>query len=91
MKERPSLNQSVREVYNLDQADVETLFIAPDSPWGNGYAESFNGKVCDELLKGKLFLSSAEVSWVVDRWRLNYTYHRPRSPLGYQTPAAFST
>lgn len=44
----------------LDQADVKTLYIAPGSPWENGYVESFNGKLRDELLNGGLFLSLAE-------------------------------
>jgi putative transposase len=74
----------------LDQADVTTLFIAPGSPWENGYVESFNGKLRDELLNGELFLSLAEARWVVDRWRLDYNHHRPHSSLKYQTPAAFA-
>ena len=74
----------------LNQADVETLFIAPGSPWENGYVESFNGKFRDELLNGELFLSLAEARWVVDRWRLDYNHHRPHSSLEYQTPAAFA-
>jgi len=74
----------------LDQADVDTLFIAPGSPWENGYVESFNGKFRDELLNGELFLSLAEVRWIVDRWRLDYNHHRPHSSLDYQTPAAFA-
>jgi transposase InsO family protein len=74
----------------LDQADVKTLFIAPGSPWENGYVESFNGKLRDELLNGELFLSLAEARWVIDRWRLDYNHRRPHSSLDYQTPAAFA-
>ena len=74
----------------LDQADVQTLFIAPGSPWENGYVESFNGKLRDELLNGELFLSLAEGRWVIDRWRLDYNHRRPHSSLDYQTPAAFA-
>jgi len=74
----------------LDQADVETLFIAPGSPWENGYVESFNGKFRDELLNRELFLSLAEARWVVDRWRLDYNHCRLHSSLDYQTPAAFA-
>jgi putative transposase len=74
----------------LEQADVKTLFIAPGSPWENGYVESFNGKLRDELLNGELFLSLAEARWVVDRWRLDYNHQRIHSSLGYQTPAAFA-
>ena len=74
----------------LGQADVQTLFIAPGSPWENGYVESFNGKLRDELLNGELFLSLAEARWVIDRWRLDYNHRRPHSSLDYQTPAAFA-
>ena len=74
----------------LKQANVQTLFIAPGSPWENGYVESFNGKLRDELLNGELFLSLAEARWVIDRWRLDYNHHRPHSALDYQTPAAFA-
>ena len=59
----------------LDQADVKTLFITPGSPWENGYVESFNGKLRDELLNQELFLSLEEARWVVDRWRLDYNHH----------------
>ena len=74
----------------LKQANVQTLFIAPGSPWENGYVESFNGKLRDELLNGELFLSVAEARWVIDRWRLDYNHHRLHSSLDYQTPAAFA-
>jgi putative transposase len=74
----------------LKQANVQTLFIAPGSPWENGYVESFNGKLRDELLNGELFLSVAEARWVIDRWRLDYNHHRLHSALNYQTPAAFA-
>ncbi len=74
----------------LDQADVTTLFIAKGSPWENGYVESFNGKLRDELLNRELFLSLAEARWVVDRWRLDYNHRRPHSSLEYRTPAAFA-
>ena len=74
----------------LDQADVETLYVAPGSPWENGYVERFNGKLRDELLNGELFLSMAEARWVIDRWRLDYNHHRSHSALDYQTPATFA-
>ena len=74
----------------LDRADVKTLFIAKGSPWENGYVESFNGKLRDELLNRELFLSLEEARWVIDRWRLDYNHHRLHSALDYQTPAAFA-
>jgi len=74
----------------LDQAGVGTLFIAKGSPWENGYIESFNGKLRDELLNRELFLSLQEARWVIDRWRIDYNHHRPHSALDYRTPAAFA-
>ena len=74
----------------LDRAGVVTLFIAKGSPWENGYVESFNSRLRDELLDRELFLSLADARWVVDRWRLDYNHHRPHSSLDYQTPAAFA-
>jgi putative transposase len=74
----------------LDQAAVKTLFIAKGSPWENGYVESFNGKLRDELLNRELFLSLNEARWVIDRWRLDYNHRRIHSALDYQTPAAFA-
>ena len=74
----------------LERADVRTLFIAKGSPWENGYVESFNGKLRDELLNRELFLSLEEARWVTDRWRLDYNHHRIHSALDYQTPAAYA-
>jgi len=74
----------------LDQAGVGTLFIAKGSPWENGYVESFNGKLRDELLNRELFLSLDEARWVIDRWRLDDNHHRRHSALDYETPAAFA-
>jgi len=74
----------------LERAEVTTLFIAKGSPWENGYIESFNGKLRDELLNRELFLSLQEARWVIDRWRLDYNHHRIHSALDYLTPAAFA-
>ena len=74
----------------LERADVKTLFIAKGSPWENGYVESFNGKLRDELLNREIFLSLAEARWVTDRWRADYNHRRPHSALDYQTPAAYA-
>ncbi len=56
----------------LERAGVETLYIAPGSPWENGYIESFNSKFRDELLNRELFLSVNELRYVADRWRMDY-------------------
>ncbi len=56
----------------------------------NGYVESFNGTLRDELLNREIFLSLEEARWVTDRWRLDYNHHRIHSSLDYQTPAAYA-
>ena len=74
----------------LERASVGTLYIQKASPWENGYVESFNGKLRDELLNRELFLSLAEARYVLDEWRLEYNNRRPHSGIGWQTPAAFA-
>jgi transposase InsO family protein len=73
----------------LEYAGVKTLFVAPGSPWENGYVESFNSKLRDELLDRELFLHIDELRYVVDRWRMDYNHYRPHSSLDYMAPAAF--
>ena len=67
------------------------MYVAPGSPWENGYVESFNGKFRDELLNRELFLSLDELRYVVNRWRMDYNHYRPHSSLGYMAPAAFAS
>jgi putative transposase len=74
----------------LEKAAVKTLYIAPGSPWENGYAESFHSRLRDELLDAELFTSLAEAKHLATQWRLEYNHRRPHSSLGYQTPAAFA-
>lgn len=74
----------------LAQAGVETLYIEPGSPWENGYSESFNSKLRDELLNRELFLSLTEAKVVVEEYRQHYNRRRPHSALGYKTPAEFA-
>ena len=69
---------------------VKTLHIAPGSPWENGYIESFNGKLRDDVLDREVFHSVKEAKVIVEDWRLEYNNHRPHSSLGYMTPAAFA-
>jgi len=75
----------------LQDRDVETLYIEPGSPWENGYIESFNGKLRDEILNREVFYSVKEAKVIVENWRLEYNNHRPHSGLGYMTPAEFAT
>jgi len=74
----------------LKDMGVKTLFVEPGSPWENGYIESFNARLRDELLDRELFLSIEELRYVVDRWRMDYNHYRPHSSLGYMTPAGFA-
>jgi transposase InsO family protein len=74
----------------LVKRNIETLYIAPGSPWENGYIESFNGKFRDEVLNREIFYSVKEAKIIVESWRLEYNNHRPHSGLGYMTPAAFA-
>jgi transposase InsO family protein len=66
---------------------VEPLFIEPGSPWENGYCESFNGKMRDQLLNGELFYTLQEAQIIIERWRQHYNTVRPHSSLGGQPPA----
>jgi len=66
---------------------VSSLFITPGSPWENGYIESFNGKLRDELLNGELFYTLKEAQVLIERWRKEYNTIRPHSSLGYKPPA----
>ena len=74
----------------MDEFGVKPLFVKPASPWENGYVESFNARMRDELLDGEIFLTLAEMKYVVDRWRMDYNHYRPHSSLAYMTPAEFS-
>jgi transposase InsO family protein len=71
----------------LGRLDVGTLFIEPGSPWENGYVESFNGKLRDELLNGEIFYTLLEAQVVIEQWRREYNQIRPHSSLGYRPPA----
>lgn len=71
----------------LEQIGSRTLFIEPGSPWENGYNESFNGKLRDELLNGEIFYSLKEAKIIVEQWRQHYNTKRPHSSLGYRPPA----
>lgn len=74
----------------LESANVKTLYIDPGAPWQNGFAESFHGKLRDELLDAELFGCLKEAKMLSTRWRLDYNHHRPHSSLGYRTPAEFA-
>ena len=71
----------------LERLQVKTLFIEPGSPWENGYIESFNGKLRDELLNGEIFETLQEAKVLIESWRRDYNRPRPHSSLGYKPPA----
>ena len=71
----------------LKAVGVKTLFITPGSPWENGYNESFNGKLRDELLNREIFDTLFEAEVLIERWREEYNQIRPHSSLGYKPPA----
>ncbi len=71
----------------LKRLGVKALFIEPGSPWENGYIESFNGKLRDELLNGEIFYTLREAQVLTERWRREYNTIRPHSSLGYRPPA----
>jgi len=73
--------------YWLERLGVQTLFIEPGSPWENGYNESFNGKLRDELLNGEIFTSLLEAQVLIENWRKEYNQFRPHSSLNYRPPA----
>lgn len=65
----------------------QTAYIEPGSPWENGYCESFNSKLRDELLNGEIFFSLAEAQVLIEAWRRHYNCVRPHSSLNYRPPA----
>ena len=71
----------------LGRVGVKTAYIEPGSPWENGYVESFNGKLRDELLNGEIFYTLKEAKVLIERWRRHYNTTRPHSSLGYWPPA----
>jgi len=71
----------------LSRVGVKTLFIEPGSPWENGYIESFNGKLRDELLNREIFTTLTEAKVLIEQWRKEYNQVRPHSSLGYRPPA----
>ena len=71
----------------LTRLGTKTVYITPGSPWENGYCESFNGKMRDEMLNGELFYTLREAQVLIEQWRIHYNTIRPHSALGYRPPA----
>ena len=70
----------------LERLGVKTAFIEPGSPWENGYIESFNGKLRDELLNGEIFDTILEARIITEQWRQHYNKIRPHSSLNFRPP-----
>lgn len=81
--------QSLRDW--LKALGVRTAYIEPGSPWENGFNESFNGKLRDELLNTEMFYSLKEAATIIEQWRNHYNHIRPHSSLGYRPPAPLAT
>jgi putative transposase len=71
----------------ISAVGAKTAYIAPGSPWENGYVESFNARLRDELLNGEIFYSLREAQIVIESWRWHYNAIRPHASLGYKPPA----
>lgn len=71
----------------LYKLGIRTAYIEPGSPWENGYNESFNGRLRDELLNGEVFYTLKEAQAIIEQWRNHYNHVRPHSSLGYKPPA----
>jgi transposase InsO family protein len=71
----------------LTRIGSKTLFIEPGSPWENGFNESFNSKLRDELLNGEIFYTLKEAKVLIEEWRKNYNTVRPHNSLDYRPPA----
>ena len=69
---------------------IDWHYIAPGKPMQNGYVESFNGKMRDELLNETLFFNLDQARKAIAAWVEDYNTSRPHSALNYQTPAAFA-
>jgi len=65
---------------------AKTAYIAPGSPWENGFIESFNARLRDELLDGEIFYTLAEARIVIESWRRHFNTVRPHCSLGYKPP-----
>ena len=71
----------------LARLGTKAIYITPGSPWENGYCESFNGKLRDELLNGEIFYTLREAQVLIEQWRGQCNTIRSHSSLGYRPPA----
>ena len=71
----------------ISAVGARTAYIAPGSPWENGFVESFNARLRDELLDGEIFYSLREAQVIIESWRNHYNTVRPHKSIGYKAPA----
>lgn len=74
----------------LGRLGVQSVYIRPGSPWENGYCETFNGRLRDELLNGEIFYSLREAQVLVERWRVHYSRNVRRELLSPTRLAGFT-
>ena len=67
---------------------MKALFVKPDNPWENGYIESFNEKLRDELLNRDIFTTLTEARVLIEQWRKEYNQVHTHSSLGYRPPVS---
>lgn len=72
----------------LGRVGAKMIYITPGSPWENGYCESFNGKLRNDLLNGEIFYTLREAQVVIEQWRQHCNCIRPHSAPGYRPPAS---
>ena len=71
----------------ISAVGAKAAYITPGSPWENGYVESFNARLRDELLDGEIFYTLREAQIIIESWRCHYNTIRPHEALGYKPPA----
>jgi putative transposase len=71
----------------IQAVGAKTAYIAPGSPWENGFIESFNARLRDELLDGEIFYTLREAQIIIESWRRHYNAVRPHASIGYRAPA----
>ena len=88
-----SISAAVPYIKDIEDAErhaavaAKTAYIMPGSPWENGYCETFNSNLRDELLNGEIFYTLKEAKIIIEQWRRHYNTIRPHSSLGYKPPA----
>jgi len=86
-----SLAGSPRNSHWCSDRKINWHYIAPAKPMQNGFVESFNGRMRDELLNETMFRNLAHARIVIRDWAHDYNTNRPHSALGYETPEAFAS